>query len=565
MNTFMNLNFTKKYMFALLLIALFSSLAYFNLTKLINSQVNDGEIINISGKQRMLSQKIALFATNNEIAKLERSLQLIQEAHKRLLSMPMSKAVKNAYFSKPISLNESLSKYVENAQRFIEYKDGNSLNYIIKNSQSILKKFDFVVSLYQKEAEQKIEKLHRNELYILILTIVTLLLEAIFIYRPMNKIMVEQTEELLDEVEYSEMITEINTNAIIAVNQDLEILTFNNSAERMFGYTAEEMLYTKLVDDRIIPLKYLNLHNAGLENFMKTGKLKHIDKFFEIEAQRKDKTIFPIRLSFGIRVEGDMKIVVANIQNITEEKEKDNLIIQQSRFAAMGEMIGNNAHQWRQPLSSISAIASGAKIRYKNGILSDKELEDVFDKIKSHTVFLSNTIDDFRNFFAKDKTTQDFNLKDVVSQSISLIEATYLSNKIKLYVEYKEEKLLINGSSSELAQVFLNILNNAKDVLVSKNLDEKVVFIKCYKHNSQAVVEIYDNGGGIDKDIKLKIFEPYFTTKHKAQGTGIGLFMSKNIVEQHFNGILMASNKEFKIKDSSYFGAVFSIKIDTLS
>lgn len=565
MNTFKSLNFTKKYMFALLLIALFSSLAYFNLTKLINSQVNDGEIINISGKQRMLSQKIALFATNNEIKELEKSLQLIQEAHKRLLSMPMSKNIENAYFSKPINLNEALSRYVENAQKFIKYKDGNSLNYIIKNSQSILKKFDYVVTLYQKEAERKIEKLHKNELYILILTIVTLLLEAILIYRPMNKIMVEQTEELLDEIEYSEMITEINTNAIIAVNQDFEILTFNKSAEQMFGYTSEEMLYTKLTDDRIIPKNVLPFHNAGLANFVKTGELKSVDEVFELDAQKRDKTLFPIRISFGIRVEGEMKIVVANIQDITEEKEKDNLIIQQSRFAAMGEMIGNIAHQWRQPLSSISAIASGAKLRYKNGILSDEELEDIFDKIKSHTVFLSNTIDDFRNFFSKDKEKQDFNVKNVVSQSISLIEASYLSNKIKLYVENVDDNLFINGSSSELAQVFLNILNNAKDVLVSKNLDEKVVFIKCYKQNHQAVVEIYDNGGGIDKDIKLKIFEPYFTTKHKAQGTGIGLFMSKNIIEQHFDGLLMAKNKDFTVKDKNYFGAVFSIKIDTLS
>lgn len=381
----------------------------------------------------------------------------------------------------------------------------------------------------------------------------------------MNEIMLEQTEDLLDEIEYSEMITDINTNAIIAVNQDFEILTFNKSAEKMFGYTEEEMLYTKLTDDRIIPKKFLPFHNAGLQNFVKTGQLKNIDEVFELDAQRKDKTIFPIRISFGIRVEGEMKIVVANIQDITEDKEKDNLIIQQSRFAAMGEMIGNIAHQWRQPLSSISTIASGAKLRYKNGMLSDEELDEVFEKIKTHTVFLSNTIDDFRNFFAKDKTDEEFKLKDVIAQSITLIEASYISHKIKIEHENLDEDMVLKGSSGELAQVFLNILNNAKDILVSKNLDEKVVFIKSYKDNNQAVVEIYDNGGGIDDDIKIKIFEPYFTTKHKAKGTGIGLFMSKNIVEQHFNGTLIAKNQDFNIKDKSYFGAVFVMKIDIVS
>ena len=552
-------------MFALLLIALFSALAYFNLSKLINSQVDDGEIINISGKQRMLSQKIALFATNNDIVELKKAIRDIEVSHHRLLALPMSQELKNAYFKKPINLNEAFFKYVKSAKEFVKNRDKKALEYIIKHSQSILKKFDYVVSIYQKEAEQKIEKLHRNELYILIFTIVTLILEAIFIYKPMNEIMLEQTEALLDEIEYSEMITDINTNAIIVVNQDFEILTFNKSAEKMFGYTEDEMLYTKLTDDRIIPNKFLPLHNAGLQNFVKTGKLKNIDEVFELEAQRKDKTTFPIRISFGIRVEDDMKIVVANIQDITEEKEKDNLIIQQSRFAAMGEMIGNIAHQWRQPLSSISTIASGAKLRYKNGMLSDEELEEVFDKIKVHTLFLSNTIDDFRNFFAKNKTDEEFKLVDVISQSITLIEASYISNKIQIEKESFSEDIFLKGSSGELAQVFLNILNNAKDVLVSKKLDEKIVFIRSYMENNQAVIEIYDNGGGIDKDIKLKIFEPYFTTKHKAKGTGIGLFMSKNIVEKHFNGTLVAKNKEFKVKNKNYFGAVFVIKLDIVS
>lgn len=162
MNPFITLNFTKKYMFALLLIALFSALAYFNLSKLINSQVDDSEIINISGKQRMLSQQIALFATNNELKELKNTITLILSSHERLLSLPMSDELREAYFSKPINLDESLKDYVQNAEKFVRSRDGNSLNYIIKHSQSILKKFDYVVSIYQKEAEQKIEKLHKK-------------------------------------------------------------------------------------------------------------------------------------------------------------------------------------------------------------------------------------------------------------------------------------------------------------------------------------------------------------------------------------------------------------------
>jgi len=560
MNFYSSLSFTKKYIFALLLIATLSFLAYLNLTNLINKQANDGEIINISGRQRTLSQKIALFAIYYKTKSLDKTIKLMQSSHEKLLSIDMSERLKKIYFSEPVYLDKNVKKYIQNANKFVEDRDGRSLSYILKNSTDLLKRLDEAVFAYQDEIKYKIYVLQKYEFYLLILVLITLLLEGLFIFRPINGGFVKKTKELIREKEFSDVVTQVNTNAIIAVNQDLDVLTFNKSAEKIFGYTAKEMLYTKNMN-KIIPLEYKEAHNAGIENFIKTGKLRKENMVFDLYAQKKDGTIFPIKMSVGVKVEQNSMIIVANIQNVTKEKEKDNLIIEQSRYAAMGEMIGNIAHQWRQPLSSISAIATGAKLRYKNNLISDEELNETFVKIKEHTLHLSKTIDDFRDFFIKNKKKEEFNIVDIVNKSITLIEASYKSNNINLKIKKSQDIFLVNGSGSELSQVFLNILNNAKDVLVEKNILNKIVLFEILKDNDAVIVNISDNAGGIASDISQKVFEPYFTTKHKSQGTGIGLFMSKRIIEQHFEGSINTTNNEFEIDGEKYFGAQFCIQL----
>ncbi|MCD6432818.1 MAG: PAS domain S-box protein [Sulfurimonas sp.] len=556
-----SLSFTKKYIFALSLIAIFSVAAYLNLVKLIDSQSDDAKTINISGQQRMISQKIALFAIYYKTKKLKETVDLMDDSHTYLLSLEMNDEIKAIYFSKPMMLDKKVKKYIAKSRSFLEKRDGSSLNYILTNSQPLLKDLNTAVSVYLKETELKIKKLKNNELFIVVIILVTLLIEAFFIFRPANNEVRRKTQELNSQKEYADMIVQINNNAIIVVDMNFNILTFNKSAENMFGYSAEEMLNTKLIDDRIIPLKYLQRHISGLKNFMQTGELKNRGSVIELEGQNRDKEIFPIRISFGMKIEENSKIVVANIQDITKEKEKDNLIIEQSRFAAMGEMIGNIAHQWRQPLSSISAIATGAKLRYKNNLISDEELNETFIKIKDHTQYLSQTIDDFRDFFVQNKEEEIFKIDEVVDKSMTLIEASYVANKIKLVLKKGDEEILVKGSSSRLSQVFLNILNNAKDVLIEKGIENKIVMLELFKDENYAVVKIKDNGGGIPDDVKAKIYEPYFTTKHKSQGTGIGLFMSKRIIEQHFDGVLESSNREFEVEGEKFVGAEFSVKI----
>jgi len=559
MAMFQPLNFTKKYILALSLIALLSILAYFNLNHLINKQSNDGEIINMSGKQRMLSQKIALFAINYKTEELNENVKAMEVGHGFLTSLVMSDEVQKIYYDKPIELDKRVKLYILHGKKFYNNRNGKSLTYILNNSQILLKDLDFAVSVYQKESELKVSKLKDIELLLLILTLIILVCEAFFIFKPVNTKIALKTQALIDEKNFSDTITESNTNAIISVGSDFKVRTYNKSAIDIFGYSKSEMIgHDSLL--KIVPLLYQNAHRVGLSQFFKTGKFKFNNKVLELTAIRKSGQTFPIRISFGTNESKTDKIVVANIQDITDELDKDAKFLQQSRYAAMGEMIGNIAHQWRQPLSAISTISSGAKIRKIANIIDDDEIIEVFDKITNHTKYLSRTIDNFRNFFEKSENEALFDIKKVVSQVIELTDAIYKSNNIEVFVKMKDS-ISCKGNEGELSQVFMNIFNNSKDALIENKIENKILQLEIEKMHNNIIINFRDNANGIKPEIINNIFEPYFTTKHKSQGTGIGLYMSKEIIEKHFHGILSVENEKFKINDIEYFGACFTIKI----
>ena len=508
----------------------------------------------------MLSQQIALFAIDYKLEELQHNINLMEFGHNYLISLTMSKKLRKIYYGIPMKLDFRVKEYIKHAKQYYHNQNGISLTYIIKNSQKLLEDLDNSVLQYQLESESKVSKLKDIELYIFLLTLFILICEAIFIFKPANTNINNKTKALIDERNYSDTITESNTNAIIAVGSDFKIKTYNKSAESIFGFSKEEMIgHDALLN--IVPKLYQNAHKMGLTQFFRTGRFKFNNQVLELTALRKNGETFPIRISFGANESEKEKIVVANIQDITDEFDKDAKILQQSRYAAMGEMIGNIAHQWRQPLSSISTISSGAKIRKQANLISDDEILDVFDKITNQTKYLSQTIDNFRNFFKKSKSENTFEIFAVINQAISLTEATFKNNSIKVIVDNKYDSQMCKGNEGELSQVFMNLLNNSKDALIENAIDLKTVYIKINQEENNAVIHYYDNARGIKDDIITKVFEPYFTTKHKSQGTGIGLFMSKEIVEKHFMGSITVSNKEFNINTHKYFGACFVIKI----
>ncbi len=237
---------------------------------------------------------------------------------------------------------------------------------------------------------------------------------------------------------------------------------------------------------------------------------------------------------------------------ITKNKLQEEHIHSQAKLAQMGEMIKMIAHQWRQPLSAISSTAAVLDLK----ITMDKYDKEFFAKqvtnISEYSTHLSSTIDDFRNFFKTNKIKQDITLKNIAKDSLSILGNSLKNKNISLKSKFDCEHT-ISTYPNELKQVVLNLIKNAEDALVEKNVQNATIWITTYDKDDFCVIEVKDNAGGIDTSIMTKIFDPYFTTKSKKDGTGLGLYMSKTIIEKHCDGELRVYN--------DLQGAVFTIAL----
>ena len=235
-------------------------------------------------------------------------------------------------------------------------------------------------------------------------------------------------------------------------------------------------------------------------------------------------------------------------EEIEKRRQKEQLLMQQSKLASLGEMLGNIAHQWRHPLTRLSLLIQNFELAAKKNRLTPEYIEKFKNNSMMQIKYMSETIDDFTNFFKKDTKKVEFYPKDIIEDTLKLLEGRLKQNRVEVSLEVINN-VKIKGYKSEFSQVILNIINNAIDVLNEREIKNKKIDIKI----DSKTIKIKDNAGGIPEDIKEKIFEPYFTTKFQSQGTGIGLYMSKIIITQHFNGELFAYNLED--------GAVFVIKL----
>ena len=239
-------------------------------------------------------------------------------------------------------------------------------------------------------------------------------------------------------------------------------------------------------------------------------------------------------------------------KEIKKNQQKESLLLEQSKMASMGEMIGNIAHQWRQPLNAISLVIQNIKFAFDMEELDNSFMDKSIKKVTLLTNEMSETIDNFRNFYKPNKEKEAFNLGDNILKSVLLVETAFNYHNINLNVK-EFSKIEIFGYSNEFSQVIINILNNAKDAILDNNIINSKVLLEVTKDEYFAYVLVKDNAGGIPNSIIKKIFEPYFTTKYDTQGTGIGLYMSKIIIEENMNGKLSVEN----IDD----GAEFTIQI----
>ncbi len=213
-------------------------------------------------------------------------------------------------------------------------------------------------------------------------------------------------------------------------------------------------------------------------------------------------------------------------------------------MASLGEMIGNIAHQWRQPLSYISTAASGMKVQKEFGQLSDEQFIKLVDGITDTTMFLSQTIDDFRDYIKSEKIKKEFLIKNCIERVLSLMDGAFKNHHI--LVDTQIEDITIIGFENELNQVLLNLLSNSKDALKDIEQKNRRVFINSFKKDNTLQIEVIDSGGGIKEDVIKKVFEPYFSTKHKSQGTGLGLYMTHNIITKSMNGEIKIQNISYK-------------------
>ncbi len=270
------------------------------------------------------------------------------------------------------------------------------------------------------------------------------------------------------------------------------------------------------------------------------------------ELKRKDKELQELNTTLEEKVKKQTKELVELNRNLKKRIQKEveksskreRIMHSQARLASMGEMIGNIAHQWRQPLNNLNIVLYKMKKEFNK---NKDEFEKNYKDAKYLTKDMSNTIDDFRNFFQPDKKVEIFYINEAIKQTYLLLEKTLENEKIKMLFDMPQE-YKIEGYPNEFSHVLLNIINNARDVLKNKD-GEKSILVKTQYVKKKGLKEfimifIEDNGGGIDEENMDKIFEPYFTTKHKSSGTGIGLYMCKQIIESSMQGKIDVKNKK---------------------
>jgi signal transduction histidine kinase len=225
-------------------------------------------------------------------------------------------------------------------------------------------------------------------------------------------------------------------------------------------------------------------------------------------------------------------------------------------------MIGNIAHQWRQPLSAISSTATGMDLQVQLGLASDVEVSTAFSNITNYTQVLTKIIEDFRGYLANDEETKEFDMYENLLKTINIVDASFKNNHISIDIKNGGYSTHCFGFPNQFSQAVLNILNNAQDALVAnKEESDRRIYLDILENETYNIVKILDNAGGIPTDILGKVFDPYFTTKHQSQGTGIGLYVSKNIIEKNMKGELLVKNIELKIDAIDYKGACFEIAV----
>lgn len=338
-------------------------------------------------------------------------------------------------------------------------------------------------------------------------------------------------------------LNEIINNSIegILIIKDGFIKDMNQSLLEILGYENKNELIGNLATGILIP--------TSKEKFIKYNSRI----FQEISIITKNGNIIPVIIKIKDMSFSNEDYKMVSILDLSELKEKEKMMLLQSKHSAMGEMISMIAHQWRQPLSSVSTMVSRIKLRNNMNKIDKEFLNNILDEMNEYIQYMSNTIDDFRNFFSVDTKKELTTLNEIVFTVYKMVDKSFCSQNINIEIKNTElsERLLFKN---ELIQILLNIINNAKDAFAEKNVENPVIQISFSEDEKYQNILIEDNAKGIDKKIIGNIFEPYFSTKTQKNGSGLGLYICKTILEKDNLGTIKVENKND--------GAVFTIVIN---
>lgn len=352
---------------------------------------------------------------------------------------------------------------------------------------------------------------------------------------------VEQKVEFQTIFDYSQ-------DGIAIIDFDLNFLKTNKAFRKITGYTKEELLSFNY--DDITAIEDIEISHEAINRAIKTGHALNIEKSYFTKKGRVD-------INISISLLPDKKRLLLTIKDISTLK----MIEKQTKLASMGEMIGNIAHQWRQPLSIITTSISGLKLKAEYFEVEKKDILVCSDDISKQANYLSDTIENFRNFLKVERDNFEVSLKEIIENSLSLVDSSLKNNFINIVLDI-EEDMNIFCNKNEISEAMINLITNSKDVLINnvKKEEDRLIFINTKKMKDNKIkLTISDSGGGIDDSIMDKIFVPYFTTKHQSQGTGLGLSMVDKIIRQRYGNIINVYNKKNKHNNNSYYGACFEI------
>jgi len=305
-------------------------------------------------------------------------------------------------------------------------------------------------------------------------------------------------------------------------NEQNQLNTYHNQTFVMASITESSSDYIELNEYKGENITPFEIANKNLYSIMhKTAnELNRLTENLEIRVNQRTKELKILNEDLQVRINNAVRKV----------KRQNTIMTQQARLASMGEILENIAHQWRQPLNTISWIMNDTLIKAQMGNHDQIDIEDVARRANDSIQFLSNTIEDFRRYVDRSDMAQTFNMKTTIESTILLIKETLTKSRITIKLDCADN-ITYKGFENDFKHVIMNLLNNARDAFEEKNILDGEISIRVYHEKDELIIAVRDNAGGIPKKIVNKIFEPYYTTKHKTKGTGLGLYMSKNMIE----------------------------------